>query len=328
MENTLDLTKEEKVLENAETKEENKENFIEVIKRKYRKLPNRHKKSIFGYIFILPFIIGLMFFGVSQIWDSIRMALSEQAGYEVNVADQTLEFIIRNFGSFAQFKQIFSTQPEHVEIIIDVFTNVMIVVPLVLVFSLLISLLLNNPLKGMKVYRVIFFIPVILLSGNLLNYLQDYDLLSVPILNNESIVETIQFYIPAQFTKIIFAAFDQIVLILWLCGVQTLIFLAGLQKTNKPIYEAASIDGASGWEIFWKITFPSLIPLMMINVVYTTVVYAGLGNDLVGLIASTRTSLNFGYDYASALGWVLFAIELVVIGVYIFILSMLNKNYE
>lgn len=321
MENTFE-NKEDVTVEIVEEKT----SIITKLKQKYRKLPNRHKKALFGYIFILPFIIGTLFFGVSQIWDAIKMALSDKAGYEVS--NGALEFMIHNFGSFAQFKEIFLNQPEHVEIIIDVLSNVLVVVPLVLVFSLIISLLLNNPLKGMKFFRVVFFIPVILLSGNLLNYLQDYDLLSVPILNNSTIIDTIQFYIPAQFTSIIFAAFDQIVLILWLCGVQTLIFLAGLQKTNKPIYEAASIDGASGWEIFWKITFPSLIPLMMINIVYTTVVYSGLGNDLVALIFETRTKMEFGYDYASALGWVLFGIELLVIGIYIFILSLLNKNYE
>lgn len=301
---------------------------INFLRKKFHKLPNRYKKAIYGYIFILPFIVGTFFFGVTQIWDSIQMAFSESAGYEFNRVTETLEFVIKEFGSLSQFVAIFSTQPTHVVIIVDVLTNVLIVVPLVLVFSLLISLLLNNKLKGMKIFRVIFFIPVILLSGNLLNYLQDYDLLSVPILNNSTIIDTIQFYIPAQFTKIILAAFDQIVLILWLCGVQTLLFLAGLQKTNKPIYEAASIDGASGWEIFWKITFPSLIPLMMINVVYTTVVYAGLGNDLIALISETRVAAAFGYDYASALGWILFGIELLVIAVYIFILSILNKNYE
>lgn len=291
--------------------------------KKWRKLSNKTKKAITGYIFILPFLVGFAIFGLQPIINSIRMALADQFGPKP--VDGGVEFIYEGFG-FSQFKLIFESYPEHVEAILSVLGDVMLVVPLVLVFSLILSLLLNRKLKGIKVFRMIFFIPVILLSGNLIGYFQSYNLLVVPGMEGGAIQNVLDFYLPVGVSEIIMKAFDKVILILWLSGVQTLIFLAGLQKTNKPIYEAAAIDGATKWESFWKITFPSMLPLMMINIVYTTVVYANLGNELTRIISESTTLP--GRDYASALSWILFGIELLVIGVYMLILKIANKHYE
>lgn len=291
-----------------------------------KKLSNEAKKAVCGYLFILPFIIGLLLFGLQPILKSIRMAISEETGIEITPDEEKI-FKISGW-SFTQFEQIFVDNPDHVEAILNVFGDIMVVVPLVLIFSLILSLLLNRKLKGIKVFRMIFFIPVILLSGNLLGYFQEYGLLVVPALESGDLASTLSFYLPEEITEIIMSAFNKVILILWLGGVQTLIFLAGLQKTNTPVYEAASIDGATSWEMFWKITFPSLFPLMLINIVYTTVVYANLGNELTSIISSCIGQLIYGDDYASALSWVLFAIELIVIGIYVLALSLANKRYE
>ena len=295
------------------------------IGRRYRKLSNKTKKAICGYLFILPFIIGFIYFGLMPIFDSIRMAAAKEYFNRYDELTDAYETFISGFG-FYQFKELFSTQHKHVTAIVNVLIDVAIVVPLVLIFSLVLSLLLNRKIKGVKVFRMIFFIPVILLSGNLLTSFNKYGLLVVPGISGGGLQQTLEFYLPAQVTEIIFQAFEKIVLILWLGGVQILIFLAGLQKTNKPVYEAAAIDGATSWEMFWKITFPSLIPLMIINIVYTTVVYASLGNEVTTII-SDYIKL---YDraYASALSWILFGIELIVIGVYCLVLFLANKKYD
>lgn len=290
-----------------------------------KKFSNKTKKAITGYLFIMPFIIGTIIFGAQPIYKSIRMALSDFAG--TKVINGKPKFIIEGFG-FDQFISIFKNNPDHLEAIVNVFKDIMIVVPLVLVFSLILSLLLNKKIKGIKVYRMIFFIPVILLSGNLLTYFQRYDLLNVPALSSTGLAETLSFYLPDKLTDIIMSAFSKVILLLWLGGVQTLIFLSALQKTDKPIYEAATIDGASGWEIFWKITFPQLVPMMILNVVYTTVIYANIGNELTQIIYNSIVSVEFGRDYSSALAWILFAIELAVIGIYTLILKLTDKHYQ
>lgn len=291
---------------------------------KYRKnVSNKGKKAIAGYLFIGLWLIGFIIFAASPIVESIRMALSTFTGNRI-VGEESIT-IIEGFG-FAQFTQIFKDNPDHVTAILNTLLDVAVVVPLVLIFSLLLAILLHRKLKGIKIFRMIFFIPVILLSGNLLGYFQTYDLLTVSQLQSSDLQNLLTFYLPEEVVSVILDVFGKIILILWFSGVQTLIFLAGLQKDNKTVYEAASIDGANKWEMFWKITFPQLMPLIIINIIYTTVIYTNTGNELTSLISSTISQPEYGRDYASALSWILFGIELVVIGVYVLIFKLANRK--
>ncbi len=296
-----------------------------LLRQYQKKVSNKTKKAIAGYLFIALWLIGLALFAVRPVVESIRMALATSASDIIDIETNRSVFKISGFG-LAQFKQIFSENPEHVEAIISTLVDVAVVVPLVLIFSLLLALLLHRKLKGIKIFRMIFFIPVILLSGNLLGYFSTYDLLTVSTLQNSELQGTLAFYLPEEVVEIIINVFSKIILILWFSGVQTLIFLAGLQKDNKSIYEAAAIDGANKWEMFWKITFPTLMPLITINIIYTTVIYSNTGNDLTRIISSTITQLGYGRDYASALSWILFGIEIIVIAVYVLIFKLANRR--
>ena len=292
------------------------------------KLSNKTKKAVFGYLFIALWILGFVLFAARPIVESIRMALSDSAATKVVINDEGTgdnKFIIEGFG-FNQFKQIFTENPDHVEAITDTFIDILVVVPLVLIFSLLLALLLNRKIKGIKIFRMIFFIPVILLSGNLLGYFNTYDLLTVSNLQQSDFGGFLEFYLPEEVVTVILNIFSKIILILWFSGVQTLIFLAGLQKDNKSVYEAASIDGANKWEMFWKITFPTLMPLITINIIYTTVIYSNTGNALTSIISSSIADAKYGRDYASALSWILFGIELVVMFVYILAFKLANRK--
>ena len=301
---------------------------ISFLLRKYRaSVSNKGKKAVAGYLFISLWIIGFVIFAASPIVESIRMALSTFTGPRgVGEGDAaTTAIVIEGFG-FSQFTQIFKDNPDHVEAILNTLLDVAVVVPLVLIFSLLLAILLHRKLKGIKIFRMIFFIPVILLSGNLLGYFNTYNLLTVSQLQSSDLQNLLTFYLPEEVVKVIIDVFGKIILILWFSGVQTLIFLAGLQKDNKSVYEAASSDGANKWEMFWKITFPQLFPLITINIIYTTVIYTNTGNELTSLISTTLAQPDYGRDYASALSWILFGIELLVIGVYVLIFKLANRK--
>ena len=303
---------------------------ISYLYRKYQKnVSNKNKKAVAGYLFILLWIVGFILFAARPVFQSIRMAFARFAGSRIVVSGSTgsVEFFVDGFGLY-QFKQIFTENPEHVEEILSTFVDILVVVPLVIIFSLLLALLLHRKLKGIKIFRMIFFIPVILLSGNLLGYFNTYDLLTVSSLQSSELQGVLAFYLPEKAVEVILDIFGKIILILWFSGVQTLIFLAGLQKDNKAIYEAASIDGANKWEMFWKITFPTLMPLMTINIVYTTVIYANTGNGLTSLISASIAPPDYGRDYASALSWILFGIEIVVIAIYVLIFKLANRKYK
>lgn len=293
------------------------------LNKKFQKLPNKKKQAIQGYLYILPWIIGFMIFGVIQLFNSIRMSLAESATYIIDEAKGTSVFTMKGFG-LSQYISIFKDNPTHVTTILDTLKDVMIVVPLVVIFALALALLLKRPIKGRGIFRTIFFIPVILLSGNLLGYFSQYGLLVMPEATTAKIQEAISFYFPEKIAEIISFAFNKIVLILWLSGVQTIIFLSGLNKVDKSVYEAASIEGASGWDAFWKITLPAISGMIIINVIYTTVIYCNLSNNaLVSLISAVQTQVKYGRDYAAALSWILFALELLVIGIYTLIIKLI-----
>ncbi len=301
---------------------------ISWLTKKYQKLNHTKRHAITGIMFVLPWIIGLYFFGLRPLLRSMRMSFADTAQYIINSQATAVEFVVRGWTT-RHFTELFQNQPGHVTTIINVFLDIALIVPLVMVFALLLALMLNQPLKGKGIFRVIFFIPVILLSGNMLSYFNQYNLLSVPAIQDGTIAAGINAYLPRQFTTLITGAFTRIILILWLSGVQTLIFLAGLQKNDKAIYEAAAIDGASLWDSFWKITLPGLHNLMIINIIYTTVIYANLSNNpLIGLINQTLVDVRFGRAYSSMLAWVLFGLQLLIIGIYTLMIKLSNRRYQ
>lgn len=115
--------------------------------------------------------------------------------------------------------------------------------------------------------------------------------------------------------KPVSSVFNEVILILWFSGVQILIFIAGLQKIDPNIYEAASIDGASSWESFWKITLPSLKNITFVTTIYTLVDLATFdNNEIVGYIKTKMfDSVNGGYGIACAMAWIYAAIILLML---------------
>lgn len=302
--------------------------LFQKIAKFFKNLPNKKKNAIQGYLYILPWIIGFLIFGAYQLYQSLRMSFAKNARFVIDADKGTSKFVMEGF-SFIQYGSIFKDNPQHLETILSVIKDVAIVVPLVVIFSLILALLLKQKLKGIGVFRTIFFIPVILLSGNMLQYFSQYGLLTMPGVVSGNVQETISFYFNGGIAEVISFAFGKIILILWLSGVQTIIFLAGLNKIDKSVYEAASIEGASGWDSFWKITLPAISGMIIINIIYTTVIYCNLSNNaLVTLISNCTSDPNYGRDYASALAWILFLIELLIIGLYSLIVKLIFKKYR
>jgi len=296
-----------------------------VIKNKKR-LTNKKKKMLYGFLFSTPWLIGFALFGVYPIIRSLRFAFSTGERFNAD----TGKFIFEGFG-FTHIKDLFSNEPEMLGIIGNFSLDLLLTVPIVLVFALILAILLNHKIKGRAIFRSIFFLPVVLLSGTMLSYLGSYNLLSVPAISNGSLYEVINNYFPDFLSETIITIFSKIVLILWLSGVQILIFLAGLSKVDKSIYEAAKVDGASGWECFWKITFPQVIPLMYINIIYTTVIYSGLGDytPMVDLINDCQeNTVEYGRGFASMLSWLLFFIDIITIGIYSLFVKLASKRYN
>ena len=99
--------------------------------------------------------------------------------------------------------------------------------------------------------------------------------------------------------------FSELLLILWYSGVPTLMFLAGLQKVDRTLFEAAFVDGASDWVAFWKITLPSIKGMILVNSIYVTVFLATAEtNEVISLIQDNMFDASKGFGIASAMSWI------------------------
>jgi ABC-type sugar transport system permease subunit len=118
-------------------------------------------------------------------------------------------------------------------------------------------------------------------------------------------------------------------MILWFCGVQILIFIAAIQKLDQSMYEAASIDGASGWQSFWKLTLPALMPVVGVNVLYTLVTLSGFSlNTIVQKISTDMYDINRGIGYATALSVIYFGVILIILAVFMLFINGRQKKAE
>ncbi len=195
-------------------------------------------------------------------------------------------------------------------------------VPVILVFSLLIAVLLNQKLRGRFLFRAIFFLPVIFTTGYLLTEFVTQGEGSLGFLERFGLGEYLDAFLgDSAWGEPVMQVLNRFVLVLWYSGVQILIFLAGRQTISASAYEAARIDGASPWEVFWKITLPAMAPFILLNLIYTVVdMFTFPFNPVIQLIGEG----NYGYD--SALAWIYFMIIVIFLSIVMLIYMRLNRT--
>jgi len=199
--------------------------------------------------------------------------------------------------------------------LLDTMKFVLLSTPMIVVAALLLALLLNGKFKGRSLFRGICFLPVIIISGPVIQELLSTRAAAV-IRPENYVVYDFMVSLPAVLSGPLLYIFDNVVLILWFSGVQVVLFLAGLQKIGQPVREAASIDGASGWQMFWKIELPFLKSLILLNAIYTLVQLGAFSNNAVNReVVNKMTLVGKTYGYSAALAWIYFACMLLVTGV-------------
>ena len=108
--------------------------------------------------------------------------------------------------------------------------------------------------------------------------------------------------------------------LIWRCGIQTIIFLSALQQISTSAKEAAQMEGATGWEFFWKITFPTISPMILVNLVYTVIdCFIDSENPVMNQVLTKTTQWEYGA--ATAMAWTYFAIVGVALGIIAAIVS-------
>lgn len=299
------------------------------------------KKSRAGWLFVLPFVIGFVLLYVPMLFQSVQFSFSEiniltnqgggGGGYE-------LEFV-----GWENYSKALFNDANFVRVLTSSLKQLVLDVPAIVIFSLFMAIVLNQKMVGRAVFRAIFFIPVILTTGLIdqidqSNAVMTYmnsggidtgasdalnggtDIISAldvtSLLGNMAVGTELVVYV-VDVVNNIFNIVNR-------SGVQMLIFLAGLQSISPAIYESCTMDGATGWETFWKITFPMISPMILVNTIYTVIdSFTSKSNEVMTYInriyeGTTRDARVL----SSAMSWIYFLVVLVLIAAVAGIISL------
>ncbi|MBQ0042057.1 MAG: sugar ABC transporter permease [Lachnospiraceae bacterium] len=268
--------------------------------KKKRKLSLMTKRSITGYLFIMPWLIGFIWFYARSLFMSVQFSLSELT---VNPGGgYTLDF-----KWFENYLYAFRVHPSFKQVLTSSLGNMLIDVPLIIFFSLFMALLLNKKFKGRTLVRAIFFLPVILNSGAIQAAMDlarnmmsgGISSASAEMAEAASSGVSVDYYIqmfsalglPHEAIEYVSGAVSRISDIINASGVQIVIFIAALQSIPGSMYEVAKIEGATAYETFWKVTFPMVMPHIITNVVYT-VIDSFADSEVVDLAYKTAFTYN------------------------------------
>lgn len=277
-------------------------------------ISQKRMRVLMSLLFLSPWIIGFLLFAL---WPFIQMARFSVSNVIFRPNDTLYDFV-----GMQNFRDVLFVDPDFRLMIMDYFQMIVLMLPIIMVFALILATLLNGIDTGKSVFRSIYFLPVIIISGPLLENLFAIEAFSLDGLYDFFVFEFIQDVLPAQINQWFFFLMDNIILALWFSGVQLLIFLTGMQRIDNSIYEAAKIEGASAWQIFWKITIPMLKPFIILNAIYTLVDLSNSSlSPISELINMSKNRDDRGYGYAAAVSWLYLLVVVVILLVILFILA-------
>ena len=297
--------------------------------KKPSKLSVTQRHNIKGLYFMIPFLLGFLFFYIEPIISSLTFAFSKVT---VDLDGYTSKFI-----AFDNFKYAFTEDASYTTALMGDLLNLIWKTPVIIILSLCLALLINKKFKGRLFVRAVFFLPVIFSNGVLLDIIQNDTVVqsavsATSVLDSGAAVSQTQglseLLLQAGFAEEIIdfttMVTDSFFSLVWNSGVQMLIFLSGLQSISPSLYEAASVEGASGWETFCKITVPMLSPMILLNIIYTIVdSYSSTSNGVIGIVITAISNNRFGT--ASAMAWVYFLVIGLIIGIIFFVSSRASK---
>jgi len=270
------------------------------------KMSKAKREALIGYMLVLPWIIGFLLFMAYPLFFSLYMSFNKVA-----ITPYGIETTYLGWGNY---KDAFLTDPEFMQKLLLFVKSTVVMIPIVIVFSLFVALLINQPIRGRQFFRAIFFLPVVITSGEVVQELFAQGAATIPLMDESGVIAYLENNLPTAWSDPLVDIIKRFILILWYSGVQILIFLAALQKVNTQVYEAAAIDGASPWVIFWKITLPEIKPFILVNLIYTTVdLFTNTSSDVIKLIQDNMFQVGTGFGYSSALAWIFFAVILSVL---------------
>lgn len=275
------------------------------------------RESRLGYLFMAPWILGFLIFMLFPFIATVYLSFSDVratiAGYEIS------------FTGLNNFNTIFFRNAEFVPALMDFLGAIIPNTFVVLVVAFIIAYLLGKIEKGRSLFRTIFFLPVIIMSGPVMQQILSSDAViegmeQAPDVAYLFIFQVLFSYSP-PLARALVGVFESLSSILWFTGIPIVLFINALQKVNPSMYEAARIDAANEWQILWKITLPQLREVAMVCAVFTlTQLGTDESNAVYSLIKTATGNLANGLGIAAGYAWVYSLVVMSLIGLVYLIL--------
>ena len=321
-----------------------KDGFFYKVKRfilKALRMDLMERRNLAGYVFVLPFILGLLLIFLPSMVQSFLFSRSDI----VIRADGTGYDLISK--GFIHYYDSFFTDTDFRIKLVHTLREIVINLPVILIFSFFMALLLNRKkFPGRTVFRIIFFLPVIIYTGiaSTAGITSGSSELSEaasqvfadPTIGNEGMqsgatsiigmamnIEAIisSLGLGTTLMNFIQTSISRLEWIIQSSGVQILVFLAALQGVPTSIFEAASVEGLTSWEMFWKITLPMISPQILVNTIYTVVdSFTNQRYEVLPYIQKISFS-NADYGLGSAMAFIYFLCTIILIGLVSLIIS-------
>jgi len=278
------------------------------------KFSYERKKKLIAYVFLIPWIAGAVYFFVIPLIQSVLYSFGD-----LKISAGRVDVTFKGFDNYIY---IFTRDRDATRLLIESVSGMLLNIVYITILSLCIAVILKQSFKGRMLVRAVFFLPVIITSGVVISIIRS-DAVTGAFMSagqSNTMVKSFELGVilrgagfPTEVTNILMGIVSGVFDLTWKSGVQILILLAGLQTVPSHLYEASRIDGATGWENFWFITFPLVTPVLLLTTVYSVIdVLSDYGNRYQQKILEYITKIN--YSYSSALSSVYFVCIFLLVG--------------
>ena len=306
------------------------------VKIKKARISYEKKKGLYGYGFIAIWIVGVIYMFIIPIIQSAYYSMCQTE--LITTLDMALQKgmssvgIYTEWNNFGNYQEVLFRNQDYLPKLTESLSSMVPQVIMVMIFSLFIALLLNQKFRGRTFARAVFFLPVLVATGPVIAVIKG-DIADNGVAGAEQFSALFQtdlvdellsflgiYNLSEQLTDTIQTITSDIFNLIWSAGIQILIFLAALQQIPTSAKEAASMEGATGWEFFWKITFPMISPMILANLIYTVIdTFVDSENPVMQLVIGKSRELQYGQS--AAMAWVYFLIVAVALAIIVAIVS-------
>lgn len=280
-------------------------------------------RSRYGLMFISPWLLGIALFFIYPILRTIWFSLADVSLSSSGIAS--------SFIGIQNYKQIISLDPDYTNNLASGITSVLTKLPLILVISLIIAIVLNQNFKGRVFFRGLYFLPVIIATGTVINLISastGKNVMSAGMTNEISssmidfdlVLEKLN--LPQVISDYLAMALSGIQDCIWNSGIQIVLFISGLQTIPDSLYEVAKVEGCTKWEEFWYITLPMLSRVILLVIIFTCVELFTMTQNPV-MIQAYDCFSSADYDTGAAMVLFYFAIIGVIMALVLWILNKL-----